>query len=602
MTATRRLVVRRLPRRITLPLAVLLCILVAALSLPTHALADGLSDKSTWAEVAQQSRADLTSAVTQHAAGNTAGAAAAIARALNTDYVASNLARAISENLGAEVQSTHSEKFAELRRVALRADGGDTLGTGVEALAASVDEAAAQLDATPGLASPRDYAAALQAQTQAEREQLDAQKQNSSQGRGSATWSEVAATMNALLDNALTAVANGDARGGSELVNQAYYQYYEKLGFERTVMSAISGDRVSQVENQFKTSRKAMIAEAPLAEITQHVEALQSMLLEDAAALDGGAADNVSPFLSFFTSAFGQSFLILLREGLEAILVVAALIAYLVKAGQRDKVRYIYLGVLAGLAASVAVWFVFNVVLDAAGARQEMLEGVTAMIAMVMLLLTSNWMLTKSSASSWNAYIKDKTSQSLSSGSVGALTGLAFLAVFREGAETVMLYQALIGSRSDGGVGFLAGFAAAAVVLFLVFVLIRVTSVKIPVRQFFSVTSIFMALLVVVFAGGGIHSFIEGDVISGTYLPGMPTVDFLGLYPYRETLLAQGLALVALAVLATISILRMRRSGPAPRPSEGDPMPTQPADAAANPAADGAAAAGAITGTTPHDS
>jgi high-affinity iron transporter len=223
---------------------------------------------------------------------------------------------------------------------------------------------------------------------------LDAQKQNSSQGRGSATWSEVAATMNALLDNALTAVANGDARGGSELVNQAYYQYYEKLGFERTVMSAISGDRVSQVENQFKTSRKAMIAEAPLAEITQHVEALQSMLLEDAAALDGGAADNVSPFLSFFTSAFGQSFLILLREGLEAILVVAALIAYLVKAGQRDKVRYIYLGVLAGLAASVAVWFVFNVVLDAAGARQEMLEGVTAMIAMVMLLLTSNWMLT----------------------------------------------------------------------------------------------------------------------------------------------------------------------------------------------------------------
>ncbi len=560
MSVPGRRTVRWTYGRTLLPLVALLCALSSVLLVAGPAQADEVGDQESWSQVAALVRADLEDAVAQHGSGNPAGAAAAVGRALNTDYLASNLARAISDTLGAEVQVAQSEQFGDLRRTAMQVDLGDELAAGIEELAASVDESAGRLDATAGLASPRDYAAELQARTQAEREALDARKQNTSQGRGEATWSEIAAEMNAILDDSLAAAASGDGRGGSELVNQAYYQYYEKLGFERTVMSAISGSRVSEVENQFKTCRKAMVAQDPIDEITQHVETLQTMLAEDGAALDGGAADDISPFRSFITSAFGQAFIILLREGLEAILVVAAIIAYLVKAGHRDKVRHIYRGVLACLAASGVMWFVFNVVMDAAGAHQETLEGVTALIAMVMLLFTSSWMLSKSSVAAWNTYITDTTSRSLSTGSVRALTGLAFLAVFREGAETVMFYQALIGLGSGNGAGVWAGFAAAAAVLLVVFVLIRFTSVKIPIGPFFTLTSALMAVLVVVFAGGGIHAFIEGDVIDGTYLEGMPTIDYLGVYPYRETLLAQAVALAVVLVLSLVSVLRTRRT------------------------------------------
>lgn len=561
-------------RRVLLPLVVLLGALASVLLAPV-ALADtadeavAAADQETWSQVAALVRADLEDAVAQHEAGNTAGAAAAVGRALSSDYVASNLARVVTDTLGAPTQSAQSEQLAELRRTALRPERGDELAAGVAALADAVDASAAQLDATAGLAGPRDYAAALEARTSAERAELDAQKQNTSQGRGDATWSEIAAEMNLILDDALATAVDGDARGGSELVNQAYYQYYEKLGFERTVMAAISGRRVSEVENQFKTCRKAMVAQDPAAEITEHVGTLQAMLAQDGAALDGGAADGISGWQSFVTSAFGQAFLILLREGLEAILVVAAIVAYLVKAGHRDKIRHIYLGALAGLAASGVMWFVFQVVMDASGARQETLEGVTALIAMVMLLFTSNWMLSKSSVAAWNTYIKNSTSRSLSTGSVGALTGLAFLAVFREGAETVMFYQALIGLGSGDDAGVWAGFAAAAAVLAVVFVLIRFTSVKIPIGPFFTITSALMALLVVVFAGGGVHAFIEGDVIDGTYLAGMPTVDTLGVYPYRETLAAQAVALVAVLVLSAVSVLRTRRAARAVAPTPG---------------------------------
>ena len=166
------------------------------------------------------------------------------------------------------------------------------------------------------------------------------------------------------------------------------------------------------------------------------------MLTEDAGKLDGGAAANVNPVKAFFTGSFGQAFIILLREGLEAILVVAAIIAYLIKAGMKDRVKFIYAGILLGLAGSGVVAVLFAVLYESADSHQEILEGVVALIAMAMLLFTSNWMLSKSSVSAWNAYVKDKTKASISTGGFWALASLSFLAVFREGAETVLFYEA----------------------------------------------------------------------------------------------------------------------------------------------------------------
>ena len=133
--------------------------------------------------------------------------------------------------------------------------------------------------------------------------------------------------MTPILDNAYKAYEKGDGAKGATLVNNAYYQYYEKLGFEKNVMNAISGNRVSQVEYQFKMCRKSMNAGASLKDTKKLIDDLKAMLIKDAGILDGGAADKADGFTKLVTSSSGQAFLVLIREGLEALLVVAAIVA-----------------------------------------------------------------------------------------------------------------------------------------------------------------------------------------------------------------------------------------------------------------------------------
>ena len=128
---------------------------------------------------------------------------------------------------------------------------------------------------------------------------------------------------------------------------------------------------------------------------------------------------------------------------------------------------------------------------------------------------------------------------------------LSFLAVFREGAETVIFYQSFITMSRDTH-GMVIGAVAAAVVLLVIFFVIRFTSVKIPIGPFFLVTSILMSVLVVVFAGGGVHSLIEGDALPATYLQGVPTNDWIGFYPYVECIIAQVIAAIAVIALFVV--------------------------------------------------
>lgn len=218
-----------------------------------------------------------------------------------------------------------------------------------------------------------------------------------------------------ILDKAYKSYAGGDGAKGATLVNDAYYQYYEKLGFEKNVMNAISGDRVSQVEYQFKMYRKSMNTGASFKDTKKLVDDLKAMLVEDAGKLDGGAADKEGSFTKFITSSVGQAFLILIREGLEALLVVAAVVAYLVKSGNKRFTKWIYVGVLAGLAGAGVVAVIFVLAFGGSGPIQEIMEGVCALIAMAMLLWTSNWMLNKSSVEAWNRYIKEKTEAAVAS-------------------------------------------------------------------------------------------------------------------------------------------------------------------------------------------
>ena len=122
-----------------------------------------------------------------------------------------------------------------------------------------------------------------------------------------------------------------------------------------------------------------------------------------------------------------------------------------------------------------------------------------------------------------------------------------------------MIFYESIYSMSQDAHGMWIGGLAAAAVLLVIFLILRFTSVKIPIGPFFLVTSILMAVLVVVFAGGGIHALIEGDLIDGHYLSTVPTNDWIGLYPYVECLAAQAIAAIAVITLFVVGFIRKRR-------------------------------------------
>ena len=550
--------------------------LVLPTTLPTHATAgagqffaldtavaaENSSDKDSWTAVAELISTDLNAGVESLNAGDSTSAASAFQRAYNVDYVASNMTVVAEQYADATTaQSVKSELIALTTDVYNSAKQAE-IPSRVSAVQTQIASLAAALDANAQLANPRDFAAERAKKIAEERKKLDAAKVRKNTGRGSRTWSDVAVEMTAILDKAQTAATTGDdGRKGAALVNEAYYQHYEKLGFEKTVMSAISGARVSEVENQFKETRKSMVGGKPEVEIKRNVQTLKSMIVTDAKVLDEGAAAKVNPFVSFVTSSFGQAFIILLREGLEASLVVAAVIAYLAKQGYKRMLKYIYLGVVGGLIASAIMAALLTFIFKAAGSHQEVFEGVTALIAMVMLLYTSNWMLSKTDHEAWSAYVDEKTKQSISNGSVMSLAILSFLAVFREGAETVIFYEALLAmDTAENHIPVWWGALTATIALVVIFLIIRFTSVKIPYKQFFNVMSILVSVLVVIFAGSGLHELIEADVFDGIYMASWPTNDFLGLYPYVQTVVFQIVMAIIVIALYIVSTIRRKRA------------------------------------------
>ncbi|WP_428886100.1 FTR1 family iron permease [Bifidobacterium dentium] len=550
-----------------------LATMFAFTSMPQQALAadDSQTNFDSWTEVAANIEKQLETAEQDYNDGNYYQAGTDFQNAHWVGYDASNFSKVVNDTIGADKQKALLQEFTDLESLAYQQDQGDAITAKVDALTADLNETAQTLDADTSLADPKTYAKQRAEETAKERKKLDDAKKNSSKGKGDRTWSDVASEMNVILDKAYKAAISGKGAEGSSLVNNAYYQYYEKLGFEKNVMNAISGDRVSQVEYQFKMTRKTMRDGGSQKEIKKLVDDLKSWLVEDAATLDGGATSNVNSFTKFITSSVGQAFLILIREGLEALLVVAAVIAYLVKSGNKRFTKFIYLGVLAGLAGSGLIAVLFTFLFGGSGPIQEISEGVCALIAMAMLLWTSNWMLNKSSVEAWNRYIRNKTEAAVASaqskmeagegvsfGMVVSLAMLSFLAVFREGAETVIFYESIY-SMSQDSRGMWIGGIAAAVVLLIIFFVLRFTSVKIPIGPFFLVTSILMAVLVVIFAGGGIHALIEGDLIEGTYLSNVPTNDWIGLYPYVECLVAQALAAIAVITLFVVGFVKKRK-------------------------------------------
>jgi high-affinity iron transporter len=266
--------------------------------------------------------------------------------------------------------------------------------------------------------------------------------------------------------------------------------------------------------------------------------------------------------------AFWQSFLIIFREGLEAILVIGAIVAFLLKTGHRERLRSIWIGVGAALAASAVTAVVLKTILSAMPATREVIEGITLLIAVAVLFSVSYWLISKVEAAKWQQFIREKVTLALEHGGGRALAFVAFLAVYREGAETALFYQALFNEGARVLLPITLGIAVGGVTLAIIFTLFYRFGVRIPLRPLFSVTSVLLYYMAFVFMGKGIRELQEGNVVSITLIPGFPHVEVLGLYPTVESLLAQ-LVLLVLFVFALVKTFWPKRAVA---------LPTMPSD------------------------
>jgi high-affinity iron transporter len=357
-------------------------------------------------------------------------------------------------------------------------------------------------------------------------------------------WAKTADEMAAVLDKARARYASGDGPGAKEQVDVAYFQFYEKVGFERVTLNRISGARAAQVEYQFSAIKRAINDRASQEEVNAALDTLSAWLREDAAQLDGREEGAVVVFL--------ESLLIIVREGFEAILIVGAIIAYLIKSGNRKRTRPVYWGSVIALGVSVIMAWILNRITSVAGGQnQEIIEGATMLLAVAVLFYVSNWMISKADADAWSGYIENKVQSSITRGSVFSLAFAAFLAVFREGAETILFYQALLASTETYINMIWLGLGIGVILLVVIYILIRVLSIRLPLKPFFLGTSVLLFVMSITFVGNGIKELQEGNVIPVTPVPGVASVDILGIYPTRETLVPQ-LALLAITVVVFI--------------------------------------------------
>lgn len=260
-------------------------------------------------------------------------------------------------------------------------------------------------------------------------------------------------------------------------------------------------------------------------------------------------------------ASFVQSFTILLREGLEAVLVLAALVGSLRSMRITGYAPYVGSGVLGGIALSFVTWYVARGVIQMTTADRELVEGVTGLLAALVLFVVTSWIFRKSYVTDWVVSIR-RAAERAPTGRMLAFAMLGFVVVYREGFETVLFYEAIL---SDGiGWAILLGFAAACLVILAVGYAIIAAGRKLPLRTFFAATGFLLAFVILTFVGNGIRGLQTAGLVGATPVPGFPESPalqlYLGIYPLHETLIAQALGLALLVGSWGWSRLATRRS------------------------------------------
>ncbi|MGH7701972.1 MAG: FTR1 family protein, partial [Gemmatimonadales bacterium] len=334
---------------------------------------------------------------------------------------------------------------------------------------------------------------------------------------GAADAGPVFARVRIQLDSAMGLASQGLYPAASGAAFDAYMTFERVERSVRARNAGLAGD----LEASFAAFRTRASGGATAAEL----DAIQATLLARLENAERAIADRLSGF-----NLFVQSLVIMLREGLEAILLIGALMTFLMKTGAGHRKRDLNIGIVAAIAGSIVTAVVLETVLEIAPGKREALEGITMMLATGMLFYVSYWLLSKMEVAKWNRFVRGKVQDAVSNESALALASVAFLAVYREGFETVLFYKALV---LAGGVGatFLpvsAGIVLGALLLVAVYVAINRFGVRIPLKPFFGLTSGFLYYMAFVFAGKGIAELQEGGIVPTTILPWGPRLPGLG--------------------------------------------------------------------------
>ena len=354
-----------------------------------------------------------------------------------------------------------------------------------------------------------------------------------------AVTDRVFAQVRAQLDSAVE-LARAGRREEARTASMDAYITFEQV--ER-VLRVKDPNLTARIEAAFFILRTRAGAAPSAEELTQ----IRQELARGLETAERAVADRISP-----TNVFAQSFIILMREGLEAILVIGALMAFLVKTGNSHRRRDIHLGVGAAVVMSLLTAVALETVFALSRSHQERLEGAVMLVAMGTLFYVSYWLLSKMEVAKWNRFVKGKVQDALTRGSALALASVAFLAVFREGFETVLFYKALAVSGGAGSLAPLAlGIAIGGVVLAGVYLAINRFGVKLPLKPLFGVTSALLYYMAFVFAGKGIAELQESGLVSLTPVAWAPRIPAMGIYPTLESLGLQAV-LVVLAVVALV--------------------------------------------------
>lgn len=328
------------------------------------------------------------------------------------------------------------------------------------------------------------------------------------------------------LNKATSSVNEGDSRGAADIMEQFIIAWPSAEGQVQIASPAV----YTNIENESAAVSGYLLSDPP--KLDQALTIMDNMLSE------------LIPLAGETNYNAWDAALILLREGLEAILVLSALLAYLKRDGSANTQKWVWSGAATGLIASIglAVLLTYAISRAAAGGAREMIEGITGLVAVIMMLTIGRWLHSKSNTANWNNYVGRQVGGALAKGNLWSLFSVAALAILREGAETTIFYVGMAPSIKLSQL--LIGIGSALVILIIVGYAIIALSAKLPIAAFFRTATILIYYLVFRFLGESIHSLQVAGKIPAHVQEGLPSISWLGMYPTWETLLPQLLVLL----------------------------------------------------------